>query len=121
MDTAVTIGYATPWRQVHAMLMEAARRTPGISPEPAPMVAQTALSDFYVEYRLVCHATPEQPRKRAALLSDLHARIQDVFNEYGVQIMSPHYRADPAEAQVVPKAKWYAAPATPPTEAGRPS
>jgi small-conductance mechanosensitive channel len=115
MDTAVTIGYATPWRQVHAMLKEAARRTPGIAVDPVPFVAQTALSDFYVEYRLVCYAQPEQPRKRAALLSELHASVQDVFNEHGVQIMSPHYMADPPEAQVVPKAKWFAAPADGPT------
>ena len=30
-------------------------------------------------------------------MSQLHANIQDVFNEYGVQIMSPHYIADPPE------------------------
>ena len=30
--------------------------------------------------------------------------IQDVFNEHGVQIMSPHYLGDPAAAKVVPKA-----------------
>ena len=29
LHTAVTIGYATPWRQVHAMLLEAARRCRG--------------------------------------------------------------------------------------------
>jgi small-conductance mechanosensitive channel len=31
LHTAVTIGYSTPWRQVHAMLLEAARRTPGVA------------------------------------------------------------------------------------------
>jgi len=40
--------------------------------------------------------------------------VQDVFNEHGVQIMSPHYMMDPAEPQVVPKARWYDAPAQPP-------
>ena len=49
-------------------------------------------------------------------MSSLHANIQDVFNEYGVQIMSPHYLGDPADAKVVPKAKWYAKPAVPPDE-----
>jgi len=48
------------------------------------------------------------------VLSRLHSNIQDVFNEHGVQIMSPHYRGDPKEPQVVPKAQWYAAPAKPP-------
>jgi hypothetical protein len=47
-------------------------------------------------------------------MSELHANIQDVFNEHGVQIMSPHYLGDPAEAKVVPPAKWYPAPAKPP-------
>ena len=60
---------------------------------------QTALSDFYVEYRLVCQAVPSEPRPRAVVLSALHANIQDVFNEHGVQIMSPHYLGDPADAE----------------------
>ncbi len=114
VDATVTIGYDVPWRQVHAMLVEAARRTVGVVPEPAPHVFQTALSDFYVEYRLVCQGVPTEPRPRAQVLSDLHANIQDVFNEHGVQIMSPHYLGDPAENKVVPKEKWYEAPATRP-------
>lgn len=111
IDTTVTIGYDTPWRQVEAMLIEAARRTEGILAEPKPQVFQTALSDYYPEYRLVAQAVPSQPRPRAALLSALHAHIQDVFNEYGVQIMSPHYIADPQGAKWVPKENWYAEPA----------
>jgi small-conductance mechanosensitive channel len=114
VDATVTIGYDVPWRQVHAMLVEAARRTVGVVPEPPPHVFQTALSDFYVEYRLVCQGVPTEPRPRAQVLSDLHANIQDVFNEHGVQIMSPHYLGDPAENKVVPKEKWYEAPATRP-------
>jgi small-conductance mechanosensitive channel len=111
VDTTVTIGYDTPWRQVEAMLVEAAHRTPGILDDPAPRVFQTALSDFYPEYRLVCQAIPHEPRPRAAVLAALHANIQDVFNEYGVQIMSPHYLGDPSEAKVVPKEKWHTPPA----------
>ncbi|MNT89797.1 hypothetical protein D3C72_2305900 [compost metagenome] len=41
----------------------------------------------------------------------LHANIQDVFNEYGVQIMSPHYLGDPSEEKKVPRDKWFTAPA----------
>ncbi len=115
MDTVVTIGYDTPWRQVEAMLIEAARRTDGILQTPAPQVFQTALSDFYPEYRLVAQAIPSEPRPRALLLSVLHANIQDVFNEYGVQIMSPHYLGDPQEAKWVPREHWHAAPAKPET------
>ncbi|MBD9629593.1 mechanosensitive ion channel [Pseudomonas sp. PDM19] len=114
VDTVVTIGYDTPWRQVEAMLIEAARRTDGILQVPPPYVFQTALSDFYPEYRLVAQAIPSEPRPRAQLLSMLHAHIQDVFNEYGVQIMSPHYLGDPDIEKVVSRENWYAAPAKPP-------
>ena len=111
VDTTVTIGYDTPWRQVEAMLTEAAQRTPGILMTPPPQVFQTALSDYYPEYRLVAQAIPERPRPRAEVLSHLHQNIQDVFNEYGVQIMSPHYMGDPAVEKVVPPENWFAAPA----------
>jgi small-conductance mechanosensitive channel len=114
IDTSVTIGYDTPWRQVNAMLVEAALRTPGVLADPPPHVFQVALSDFYPEYRLVCQAVPEQPRPRAEIMSVLHANVQDVFNEHGVQIMSPHYLGDPVQAKLVPREQWYAAPAKPP-------
>ena len=35
-DTTVTIGYDTPWRQVHALLLEAARAGPALTPAPPP-------------------------------------------------------------------------------------
>ena len=118
LDTTVTIGYDAPWRQVEAMLLEAARRTEGVVQEPPSRVHQTALSDFYVEYRLVTYAVPKRSVPRALVLTALHANIQDVFNEYGVQIMSPHYLGDPAQAKVVPRKDWFPAPAGPPGDEG---
>jgi small-conductance mechanosensitive channel len=112
IDTKVTIGYDTPWRQVHAMLIEAAVRTPGVLAEPVPKVFQTALSDFYPEYLLICQAIPSEPRPRAEVMNLLHANIQDVFNEYGVQIMSPHYLGDPAQQKIVAKQDWDRPPAS---------
>ncbi|MFG0548298.1 mechanosensitive ion channel family protein [Pseudomonas sp. YQ_6] len=115
VDTVVTIGYDTPWRQVEAMLLQAAERTDGILQTPRPQVFQTGLSDFYPEYRLVAQAVPSEPRPRAELLSLLHANIQDVFNDYGVQIMSPHYLGDPAKEKWVPREHWYTTPAQDPS------
>ncbi|MBX3610491.1 MAG: mechanosensitive ion channel [Hydrogenophaga sp.] len=120
LHTCVTIGYATPWRQVHALLLEAARRTPAVASEPAPYVVQTALSDFYVEYRLCAQSSKESPGRRIEAMNQLHAHVQDVFNENGVQIMSPHYMADPPVAQVVPPGPWSSRgdqPLTPPPSA----
>jgi small-conductance mechanosensitive channel len=114
LTTSVTIGYDTPWRQVHAMLQLAAERTSRIAQDPPPRVLQTALQDFYVEYTLVvCVA---EPKLKLAVLNELHAHIQDVFNEFGVQIMSPNYEADPAEKKFVPKEQWFQAPAQPTAE-----
>lgn len=112
IDTKITIGYDTPWRQVEAMLIEAARRTPSVLSEPVPKVFQTALSDFYPEYLLICQAIPDDPIPRAEVMSALHANIQDVFNEYKVQIMSPHYLADPEKEKLVAKDNWFRAPAS---------
>ena len=107
--TSVTIGYDTPWRQIHALLLMAAERTPGVRVQPKPYVWQEALQDFYVKYTLfVCLDAQDQ---RYFTLNVLHAHIQDLFNEYGVQIMSPNYLADPAAPKVVPKKDWYASPA----------
>jgi small-conductance mechanosensitive channel len=107
--TKVTIGYDTPWRQVQAMLQIAAERTSNVVREPPPRVLQTALQDFYVEYTLLVSVL--NPAQKFIVLDELHGHIQDVFNEHGVQIMSPNYVADPAEAKVVPVAKWHEPPA----------
>jgi small-conductance mechanosensitive channel len=108
VSTSVTIGYDAPWRQVHALLLLAATRTPCVLREPQPFVLQRALADFYVEYRLVFAI--ERPAERYLVLSDLHARIQDAFNEFGVQIMSPNFVSQPDRPVVVPKEQWFVAP-----------
>jgi small-conductance mechanosensitive channel len=109
--TKVTIGYDTPWRQVRAMLQLAADRTAGVVRDPPPRILQTALLDHAVEYTmLVCIADPTQ---RPLVLDELHGHILDVFNEHGVQIMSPVYEDDPDQPKVVPRDEWYKAPARP--------
>jgi small-conductance mechanosensitive channel len=59
--------------------------------EPAPFVLQTSLDDFYVSYQL--NAFTDRPNRMQMVYSQLHANIQDRFNEAGVEIMSPHFRA----------------------------
>ena len=112
ISTTVTIGYDTPWRQVHAMLIKAAEATSGLCVEPTPFVMQKGLQDYYVEYEL--YAYVDRPLERIKILSELHAHIQDQFNTYGVQIMSPHFVLQPQNNVVVNKEDWFAAPAEPP-------
>ena len=119
VHTEVTIGYDAPWRQVHALLLMAAARTPGLRTEPGPSVQQLALRGFL---------RPVPPGRLPGAGRDpdrdpgprLHEHIQDCFNQYGVQIMSPHYMSDRERPAVVPPERWYASPAAPrpPDEAG---
>ena len=113
VHTNVGIGYETPWRQVEAMLIQAARRTPGIRAEPEPFVLQRSLGDFAVNYEI--NAYTDEPRRILGTYSDLHRNILDVFNEYGVQIMTPAYEGDPEQAKVVPRDQWFTSPAALPT------
>ena len=112
LHTEVGIGYETPWRQVEAMLLTAADRTEGLANEPSPFVRQKRLGDFAVTYELnvYCH----DAKAMGQLYTELHRNILDVFNEYGVQIMTPAYESDPAMPKVVPRKDWHAAPAASP-------
>ena len=112
LHTNVGIGYETPWRQVEAMLLMAAERTPGLKPDSQPFVLQKSLGDFAVNYEL--NVFCDDARRMNALYTDLHRNIQDVFNEYGVQIMTPAYENDTPQPKLVPKDQWYTAPAKAP-------
>ncbi len=89
LHTSVTIGYDSPWRQVHDLLVDAALATPGILREPRPFVWQTALNDFHVTYEI--NAYTDTPRQMIDIYAALHAKIQDAFAAAGVEIMSPSY------------------------------
>ncbi|MCG9879693.1 MAG: mechanosensitive ion channel family protein [Bacteroidia bacterium] len=91
LHTTVTIGYDVPWKNMHAALEAAALRTNLILQAPAPFVLQTSLDDFYVSYQL--NAYTKEVNSQASIYSELHQNIQDVCNERGIEIMSPHYRA----------------------------
>lgn len=92
IHSMVTIGYDAPWRQVHQLLIDAALATPGIQPYPQPFVLETELSDYYPCYQI--NAFIQDADQQALIYSQLHQNIQDKFNEAGVEIMSPHYRAN---------------------------
>ncbi len=89
IHTTVTIGYDAPWRQVHQIMIEAARRTEGVLADPPPFVFQTALNDYNVSYQI--NAYTDRPHEMARLYSDLHQHLQDTFNEGGIEILSPMY------------------------------
>ncbi len=65
---------------------------------------QTALGDFAVTHQInvYCDTARTMSRTYAAL----HRNILDVFNENGVQIMTPAYEGDPEQPKVVPPEQW---------------
>jgi small-conductance mechanosensitive channel len=119
LHTEVGIGYETPWRQVEAMLVTAAERTTGILKTPSPFVLHNRLADFAVIYELNVYCG--EATTMLEVYSDLHRHILDVFNEYGVQIMTPAYMADPAAPKIVPPEHWHAAPAAMAPDATNPA
>src|SRR5262249_21133439 len=109
LHTTVGIGYETPWRQVEAMLLMAAQRTSGLMNQPPAFILQQALGDFAVTYELNVYSDNAQSMSRT--YTALRRNILDVFNEYGVQIMTPAYEGDPEKPKVVRKEDWFSAPA----------
>jgi small-conductance mechanosensitive channel len=91
--SSVTIGYDTPWRRVHELLIAAAVGTDGVLKEPAPFVLQNGLDDSYVEYQLNAAVDAEQAAELPWIYGRMHAAIQDSFWAAGVEIMSPMYHA----------------------------
>lgn len=112
LTISVTIGYDTPWRQVHAMLELAAKRASSVDPAQPPLVRQLSLMDWYIAYELQVQLKAGQ--SLAAARNELYSHIQDVFNEFNVQIMSPNYVMQPEGSVTVAKENWYSAPAVPP-------
>jgi small-conductance mechanosensitive channel len=107
--------YSKPAREqqlilhMEAMLIEAARRTPDLRAEPAPFVLQRKLGEFAITYQI--NAYSDRAERMQRIYSDLHSNILDLFNEHGVQIMTPAYEGDPEKPKVVAMEEWFAAPA----------
>ena len=100
IHATVSIGYDAEWRQVYQLLLDAANETEFLEKDPAPFVLQTSLDDFYVSYQI--NAYLKNANILASVYSRLFEKIQDKFNEAGVQIMSPHYEAD-KDTVVIPE------------------
>ena len=109
LHTTVGIGYETPWRQVESLLLMAADRTVGLLKNPSPFVLQKALGDFSVTYEINGYC--QEPQNMPSLYTSLNQNILDVFNEYGVQIMTPAYESDPGQKKIVPPEEWFREPA----------
>lgn len=111
ISATVGIGYEVPWRQVEAMLLEAAAKTESVLKDPAPFALTLSLENYSVNYEINAYLKPDV--RRYVGIAELNRNVLDAFNKYGVAIMTPSYMADPAEPKVVAKDNWFAAPANP--------
>ncbi len=113
LNTTVTIGYGSPWRTVHELLVQAALSTDGILADPPPFVLETSLNDFHISYEL--NAYTDRANDIQNIYSHLHEGIQDSFNKEGVEIMSPaFYALRDGNSLTTPESCWppgYVAPA----------
>jgi small-conductance mechanosensitive channel len=91
VHTTVTLGYDVAWKKANELLLEAVNRAPHIFKDPAPFVLQTSLDDFYVSYEL--NAYTDEFKKLPFIYSEIHKNILDVFDEAGIEILSPGYTA----------------------------
>ena len=87
--TTITLGYDLPWQTAEKLLLKAASNVKLALKDPAPFVLQTSLDDYYVSYEL--NISINKPKKMPLIYSEIHKNILDVFNEAGVEILSPAY------------------------------
>ena len=89
--TSITLGYDVPWRTVHALMLQSAQETTGVSDLQEAYVLQTALNDFHVSYEVTAFVS--DPSRYRESLSELHGRLQDRFAEAGIEILSPAFQS----------------------------
>ncbi len=97
--STVTMGYDVPWPKVHELLIEAGLKTPNVLHDPKPFVLQLALDDFYCSYQINVYT--REANQMSNIYSDLNKNIQDIFNREGLELLSPHYRAQRDGSEIV--------------------
>ena len=90
LNAEITYNYATPWRTVHEILIEAALKTGSVLHRPKPFVLQKALDDFYARYQINCYT--KQIDKIPGIYTELFENIQDGFAAHGLDLTAPQYR-----------------------------
>jgi small-conductance mechanosensitive channel len=111
ISASVGVGYDSPWRQIEAMLMQAAARTESVLKDPPPFTLALSLDDYNVRYEVNAYLKPGVIPYVGS--SELNRNVLDIFNEYGISLLSPSYRADPPKPKLVSKENWYTTPANP--------
>ncbi|MCL2761963.1 MAG: mechanosensitive ion channel family protein [Treponema sp.] len=89
LHAEVTFGYATPWKTVHEILIQAAIATDHVQKNPKPFVLQTGLDDFYAQYQINCYT--KEIDRIPAIYTQLYENIQDGFHKANIDMTSAHF------------------------------
>ena len=89
LNAEITFNYATSWRTIHEILIEAALKTGSVLHNPKPFVLQKALDDFYARYQINFYT--KQIHKIPKIYTELFENIQDGFAARGLDLTAPHY------------------------------
>jgi len=99
--TLVGIGYDEPQEKITRLLIQAAKKTKGVKAQPEPGVLRLSLNSFDISYQV--NASVEPGQNLVHLVSDLNKNVVDELHGAGVQIMTPAYMGDPADAKIPDK------------------
>ncbi len=83
----VTPGFEYDSRDVERVLLEAARKAPGVLEEPAPYVWITDFQSYAVEYSL--YAFIDESERLPQIDADLHRTVLETCKEHGLDISTP--------------------------------
>ena len=82
MFVDVSVGFEVPHSRVREILIEAARKTPGIVEAPPPEVYGKDVSGRTIEYQLLAYT--KEPARMKQIKSELVFNLQDAFQRFGV-------------------------------------
>ena len=82
MFVDVSVGFEVPHSRVREILIEAARKTPGIVEAPPPEVYGKDVSGRTIEYQLLAYT--KEPTRMKQIKSELVFNLQDAFQKFGV-------------------------------------
>ena len=91
LNTKISLGYDVPQAMAEKLLLRAVKQSMLIQRTPKPFVLQTSLDDYYVTYEL--NAYTKKANKMPLIYSDIHKNIIEIFDQEGVEILSPKYVA----------------------------
>lgn len=97
----VSVDLATPWKQVHDLLLKVAYRTENLSKKQKPFIQQDKIHDLAVDYQLNVYI--KDASLMSKVYSDLRQNVQDVFNEAGIDLFTPIYYSNSGERDTIKK------------------